>query len=238
MKIPFVDPLGEAILDYSVSGIDHPLIIHAEDFEDDNIKPSYFFRNYKNLPALEKKALNMCSGKILDVGACAGSHSLWLQQNGMDVTALEISEKCCQVMHQRGINKIVQSDIFEYNNTEQFDTIILLMNGTGIAGTLPRLNDLFVHLKKLLRQEGQILIDSSDLIYLYEDEPDSAILDANTHYYGEIKYQYEYKGFKGNKFSWLYVDAKSMQEIVSNCGLKTKQIINGKHYDYLAQLEN
>ncbi len=235
MKILPVDLPGQAIYDYFFLKTDHPLIIHSENFEDDTIKPSYFFRNYKNMPKPEQKALGMCRGKILDVGACAGSHALWLQKKGLDVTALEISEKCCRVMQQRGINNIVQSNIFEYENN-QFDTILLLMNGTGIAGTLPRLFDLFVHLKKLLRPGGQILIDSSDLIYLYEDGVVCLMPDTEK-YYGELQYQFEYKGMKGKSFPWLYTDIETLQQIVLKSHLKIKRLIKGTHYDYLAQIE-
>ena len=237
MNSPSVDPLGQAINDYFTLKIDHPLIVHSEDFDDDTMKPSYFFRSYKNMPPLEKKALKQCRGKVLDVGACAGSHALWLQENGFDVTALEWSEKCCLTMQQRGIKKVVQSDIFEYNQ-DTFDTILLLMNGTGIAGTLARLSDLFVHLKKLLRQGGQILIDSSDLIYLYEDEEGTATLNINAEkYYGEMQYQFEYKEIKGQPFPWLYVDIESMQQIASDSQLEIRQLIKGRHYDYLVQIE-
>lgn len=237
MNVPSIDPLGQAIHDYFTLKIDHPIIIHSEDFDDDTMKPSYFFRNYKNMPPLEKKALNLCRGKVLDVGACAGSHALWLQENGFDVTALEWSEKCCATMQQRGIKKVMHRDIFEYNH-DTFDTILLLMNGTGIAGTLVRLFDLFVHLKKLLRPGGQILIDSSDLIYLYEDDEGTASLNINAEkYYGELHYQFEYKGMKGQPFRWLYVDTESMQQIVSDSQLEVRQLIKGSHYDYLLQIE-
>ncbi len=236
MAIPSVDPLGQAIHDFFSTKTDRPVIIHSEDFDDDQIMPSYFFRDYKNMPILEKKALKLCRGKILDVGACAGSHALWLQEKGFDVTALELSEKCCQTMYRRGINNVVHRDIFDYRQ-DTFDTILLLMNGTGIAGTLSRLPDLFVHLKSLLQPDGQILIDSSDLIYLYEEDDGTAIIDLNTgRYYGELHYQFEYEGIKGKPFPWLYADIASMQNIIVANQLEIRQLIKGEHYDYLVQV--
>ncbi|MDX9883378.1 MAG: methyltransferase domain-containing protein [Prolixibacteraceae bacterium] len=235
---PSTDLLGKAIHEYFTKKTHHPLLVHSEDFDDDSLSPSYFFREYRNMPAIEKKALTLCRGKILDVGACAGSHALWLQENGFDATALEWSEKCCQTMKLRGIQKVVQSDIFDYRQ-DIFDTILVLMNGTGIAGTLSRLSDLFVHLKKLLRPGGQILMDSSDLIYLYEGNDGAATLDLNAEkYYGELNYQFEYKGIKGEPFPWLYVDIALMQKIVADCRMEIRQMIKGKHYDYLVQITN
>jgi len=188
------------------------------------------------MPQLEQQAIQLCKGKVLDVGACAGSHALILQDRNIDVTALELSAICCDVMKQRGIEKVINADIFEYN-TERFDTILLLMNGTGIAGTLARLNDLIVHLKTLINPGGQILIDSSDLIFLYEDEDGYVNFDLNSdRYYGELVYQFSYKTMKGEKFPWLYVDLETMKVILSENGLKVQQVFEGEHYDYLIQI--
>jgi len=214
------DPMGRAVYDFHFNSIDHPIIVHSDDFDDDNIETSYLFRPYKQMPALEKKALNLCKGKILDIGACAGSHSVYLQEKGIDVTALEISALCCEVLKSRKLQKIIQQDIFQFKDNK-FDTILLLMNGTGIAGTLAGLDVLFHHLKTLLNPKGQILIDSSDLIYLYEQEDGSALIDISAaNYYGELVFQTEYKNWISKPFPWLYVDRNNLQHSVEKKHLK------------------
>lgn len=230
------DPIGRAVYQFHFNSIDHPIIVHSDDFDDDSIETSYLFRTYKQMPALEKKAMSLCSGKILDVGACAGAHSVYLQNKGFEVTSLETSELCCQVLKDRILPDVIKEDIFKFND-RKFDTIILLMNGTGIAGTLGGLDVLLHHLKSLLNPEGQILIDSSDLIYLFEQKDGSALIDLSADkYYGELTFQTEYENWKSQPFSWLYVDLNNLENSIEKNNLSLKKVYKGQHYDYLAQI--
>ncbi len=236
MTHQFDDPMGRAVYDYHFNSVNQPIIVHSDDFDDDSIETAYLFRNYKQMPALEKKALSLCKGAVLDVGACAGAHSVILQEKGFDVTSLETSELCCNVLKNRNLSKIIKEDIFKFNG-QTFDTILLLMNGTGIAGTLSGLEVLLHHLKGLLNPGGQILMDSSDLIYLYEQEDGSAMVDlAADRYYGELTFQTEYKNWISQPFPWLYVDLHSLKDIVEKNQLKLTKTFRGQHYDYLAQI--
>lgn len=230
------DPIGRAVFDYHYNSQNHPIIIHSEDFDDDLIETPYLFRSFKQMPYLEKKAMSLCRGSILDVGACAGAHSVYLQNRGFDVTALESSDLCCEVLQNRKVENVIHQDIFKFTE-RQFDTILLLMNGTGIAGTLNGLDTLFFHLKTLLSPGGQILIDSSDLIFLFEEDDGSALIDITADkYYGELTFQTEYKTWKSQPFPWLYVDVNNLESSVLKNNLCIKQIIKGNHYDYLAQI--
>ena len=236
MSVLFDDPMGRAVYDFHFNLADQPIIVHCDDFEDDTIEISYLFRSYKQMPALEKKALSLCKGTILDVGACAGSHSLFLQEKGFEVTALEISALCCEVLKSRNIRNVIQQDILKFNH-QKFDTILILMNGTGIAGTLAGLDILLHHLRTLLHPGGQILIDSSDLIYLYEQEDGSALIDIGAEkYYGELIFQTEYKNFISQPFPWLYVDINNLEDALEKNQLKLDKVYKGQHYDYLARI--
>lgn len=230
------DPIGRAVFDYHFNSINQPIIVHSEDFDDDTIEPSYLFRSYKQMPPLEKKAMSLCRGTILDVGACAGTHSVYLQQKGFEVTAIETSALCCEVLKSRNVKNVIQQDIFKFTDPT-FDTILLLMNGTGIAGTLSGLDVLLHHLKTLLNSGGQILIDSSDLIYLFEQEDGSALVDISAdNYYGELSFQTEYKDWISQPFPWLYVDADNLKNSIEKNQLRLNKLFKGQHYDYLAQI--
>ncbi|HCY43184.1 MAG TPA: SAM-dependent methyltransferase [Prolixibacteraceae bacterium] len=236
MTLLFDDPFGRAVYDFHFNSINQPIIVHSDDFEDDTIDTEYLFRNYKKMPALEKKAMSLCKGTVLDVGACAGVHSVYLQEKGFEVTALETSALCCEVLKDRNIENVIQQDIFKFND-QKFDTILLLMNGTGIAGTLAGLDVLLHHLKSLLNPEGQILIDSSDLIYLFEQEDGSALIDISADkYYGELMFQTEYKNWTSQPFPWLYVDQNNLENSIEKNQLKLNKVFRGEHFDYLAQI--
>lgn len=227
--------MGAAILDYQTKGKAGKLSILSSMFEEDEMPVKHLFRNLEEMPMLEQKALSLAKGKVLDVGAGAGCHALALQAQSIAVKAIDISPQSCQAMLQRGVKNAECINLFDEHLETGFDTILLLMNGTGIAGKIENLPALFNRLKALLNKGGQILIDSSDIKYIYENEDGSFDINLNAAYYGEVDYQMVYKDVKGDSFDWLYVDFPLLKSIAESCGLHGELIAEGEHYDYLAR---
>jgi SAM-dependent methyltransferase len=189
-----------------------------------------FFRTEADMPEMEIIAMGLCKGKTLDIGSGVGSHTLILQSKGFDVTALEISSKACEIMKHRGINKVINADILQYN-AEKYDTILLLMNGIGLCGDILGLQYFLDYIKKLLLPSGQLIFDSSDIAYLYK--PDEFI---SSNYYGEICFQYEYQKIKGKWFKWLYVDFDTLNSIAEKAGWDCEMIYEDEMDQYLVRL--
>lgn len=230
------DPIGQAVYDYFHGLGGESILVKTDIAEDETLSPAYFFRTFDQMPLLEKEALGRCRGKVLDVGAGAGAHSLWLRDNGFEVVSIDISPLSCEVMRQRGLNDVRCQDIYSLAG-ESFDTILLLMNGAGVAQTLPGLTVLLTHLKGLLNPGGRILADSSDLLYLFTDENGDSWIDiASDTYYGEMEYQLTYKNVTGKNFPWLFVDMESLAEVAVACGYRVSERIRGTHFDYLMEL--
>jgi SAM-dependent methyltransferase len=191
-----------------------------------------FFRAAEDFPELEFIGLSLCDGRVLDVGAGVGGHSLYLQEKGFDVDALEISQTACHIMQQRGVQNIICADFYKFNG-QKYDTLLFLMNGIGIAEDIEGFRNLLMHSKQLLTEKGQLLFDSSDISYLYKDynikKPD--------HYYGEIQYQYEYKGKKGNLFKWLYLDQNLLIKISHDLGWVVQILYEDENDQYLVRME-
>ena len=188
------------------------------------------------MPVLEQKALALCKGHVLDIGAGAGSHSLHLQQNGLEVTALDRSLGAVQTCRLRGVEQVIHSDIANLKN-QKFDTLLMLMNGVGIVGQLQNLGNFFVHLKSLLNRGGQILLDSSDIIYMFDEDEDGGIWVPNTEsYYGEVEFTMRYRNLKSEPFFWLYVDYRTLQHAANLSGFGCELVSSGEHFDYLARI--
>lgn len=232
-----IDVFGKAIAAYYHQKDETEIIVHSPDFDDDEIAVPYLFRSFKEMPPLEKEALKICTGKVLDVGCGAGSHSLYLQdERNMEVTAIDTSKGAIEICKLRGIKDARNIDYFKLRN-EKFDTILLLMNGTGIIGKLSNLDDFFQHTKTLLKEGGKVLIDSSDLSYLFDKDEDGGIwIDPEDPYYGELQFSISYKGETSAEFNWLYLDFDSLELAAAENGFTCKMLKKGEHYDYLAEL--
>ena len=230
------DLFGKAILDYQTNNSPEDLITETSISEADEMIVSYLFRSYAEMPKLEQKALQLAKGKTLDVGCGAGSHSLSLQnERNITVTSIDISEKAIEACQLRGLKNARVANILDIEN-EKFDTIILLMNGTGIFGTLTETTKYLQKLKSILNPNGQILLDSSDIIYMFDDDEDGGKWIPSNGYYGELTFTISYKNEKEDPFSWLYLDYNSLQNAANTNGLQCELILEGEHFDYLARL--
>lgn len=231
------DLFGKAILDYQTGNEPENLITETSISEEDEMSVEYLFRSYNDMPELEQKAMQLAKGKVLDVGCGAGSHSLYLQNDRqLEVTAIDISPNAIEACRLRGIKNTLTINVMDLTN-EKFDTILLLMNGTGIFGKLSKTSDYLQKLKSLMNPGGQILIDSSDIIYMFdEDEDGGKWIPSDVDYYGEITFDITYKGEREETFDWLYIDYNTFQNAAHANGLKCELVIEGEHYDYLARL--
>lgn len=230
------DPMGAAIADYFDKGKAAKLRVFSSQFDEDEIPVSQLFRTYDEMPILEQKALQLAEGEILDCGAGSGCHALALQEMNKKVTAIDISPLSIEVMQKRGVKQVFHINLFDENYLEKFDTILMLMNGSGIIGKLERMPIFFQKMKQLLNPNGCIYMDSSDLRYLFEDEDGSFLIDLAGDYYGEIDYRMQYKQVKGETFDWLYIDFQTLFHYAAENGFTAELIAEGEHYDYLACL--
>ncbi len=227
------DPVGAAILDYIKTRKPDDIIVSSDICEDDVIPVEVLFRNQIEMPDLELMALESCKGKVLDVGAGAGAHSKELIDRGLDVDSIEISDGAVEYMKSIGLNAR-KINFFDLKN-EKYDTILMMMNGIGIAGKLSNLENTLLHAKSLLQPGGKILCDSSDIKYLYEDEDGALWVDLNSEYYGNFRFQMKFKKEKGPWFDWLYVDFDNLFNAAKNVGLKAKKIVDQDDH-YLAEI--
>ena len=232
---PAKDPMGRAIADFHSTGKVAKLRVLSSMFYEDEIPVATLFRSFNEMPLQEQEAIRRCSGRVLDVGAGSGCHSLEIMKRGLEVVAIDISEPSLEVMKERGIDARI-INFFDKTFDEKFDTILMAMNGIGIVGKIERLPEFFMRVKQLLTTEGQVLLDSSDIRYIFENEDGSLDIDLAAGYYGELDYRMQYRGIKGETFDWLYIDFETLSMYAEQCGLMCEKCIDGEHYDYLARL--
>lgn len=225
-----MDVFGKALRDHYQKRQKDKLWLHNSYGMPEDMPVDIFYRTKNELTELESLALELCEGKTLDIGAGVGSHALILQNQGIDVTAIEISESACNIMRKRGVKKVINTDVLQFESG-QFDTLLMLMNGIGLCGDIKGLHSYLDYLKRLLLPGGQVIFDSSDIAYLYKADE---FISSN--YYGEISYQYEYQSIKGKWFKWLYVDFPMLKKIAEEIGWKCEMIYEDDMDQYLARM--
>lgn len=225
-----MDVYGKALLDFHSGKENESLILHTSYGPPEEMPVWYFFRSYEEMPEMEQMALSIADGAILDVGAGAGCHALVLQQMNKQVTAIDSSALAVDLMQKDGVSDAVCADFFTFNNG-QYDTILLLMNGIGMIGTLARFEKFLKQAKKLLKPNGQLIFDTSDIKYLYEGNP----LPTGK-YYGEVSFCYEYKGEKGKWFDWVYIDEDTLDNIADKEGWFVYFLSRDENDQYLVRL--
>ena len=237
------DPMGAAIYDYHRNGRAGTLVVMSSQFEDDEIPVEELFRGIEDMPDLERLALESATGDILDVGAGSGCHSLALKEMGKKSVAIDISPLSVEVMKERGL-EAYQINFYDESFVRKFDTVLMLMNGTGIIGNIDNIPTFFSRIRELLNPGGSVLIDSSDLRYLFEEEDGSIMIDLADEYYGQLDYKMKYvdavdtdlEGVEGETFDWLYLDFNTLAYYAEENGFTAELIAEGEHYDYLAKL--
>jgi SAM-dependent methyltransferase len=225
-----MDVFGEALKDQFTKPPAETLWVHNSYDEPEEMPVDVYFRGEDEMPELELKALELCNGKVLDVGAGVGSHALILQKRGLNVTGMDISAPAVTIMKQRGLKQAIEGNILTYKE-DTYDTLLFMMNGIGLTGSIAGLKAFLKHVKSLINPGGQLVFDSSDLSYLYQEIP----FPLNG-YYGEVSFRYEYKSIKGNWFKWVYVDQKTLKEIAQQSGWGAEIIFEDDHDQYLARL--
>ena len=233
---PEKDPMGRAIADYYAKGKAAKLRVFSSQFDEDEIPVKHLFRTYDGMSPIEQTALQLAQGKILDCGAGSGCHALALQDMGKKVSAIDISPLSVEVMEKRGVKSVQQADLFNLAAVQEYDTVLMLMNGSGIIGKVDNMEKFFTKMKQILKPGGVVYMDSSDLKYLFEDEDGSFAIDLAGDYYGQVDFRMQYKQIKGDTFDWLYIDFQTLSLYASQYGFKAELVQEGEHYDYLAAL--
>jgi len=232
-----MDPYGQSLRDFQSGDTSVKFIVRRDDGYSGEMPTSVFFRKPMDFSLLEQKAMDICRGYVLDIGAGAGCHSLALQDRGILVLAIDISPHAIEVMAKRGVREVKQADVFEFRE-RRFDTLLMMMHGIGIVGNLLGLDRFLAHAHKLLMPNGQIVFDSFD-VRRTDDSTNLAYQKANRqagNYFGEVRTRIEYKGQIGPFFNWLNIDPETLNDHANRFGWSCRIIYCEDNGDYLAKL--
>ena len=230
-------PFGMALRDYAQGETSAEMILERDDELRESLPASVFFRSPSEFSLLENAALDLCMGRVLDIGAGAGIHTLALQERGFSVKAIDISPEAVAVMSERGVKKAECIDIFDYQ-TDSFDTLLLLGHGIGMAGDLMGVDRFLTKARTIINPNGQLLLHSLDVTYT-QDPIHKAYHEINIRayrYIGEIRLRILYRGHTGAQYSWIQLDPDVLKGHAKATGWDTNIIMQEEDGNYLAKL--
>jgi len=231
-------PLGAALLAYHNGRHDALLRIDSDVFDSEDVAVRHYYRpDMDPLEDLDRRALERCSGAVLDAGAGAGRHALDLQCQGLEVTAIDVAEDAVQVMLDRGISDVRQGDIFT-SELGSYDTILLLMNGIGLAGHHEGLQKLFDRFGELLKPDGRVVFDAAGL------DAEISHLDAQTlsdmaignPQLGEVFFRLTFDDLEGSWYPWLFPTSTQVTDAAHRAGFDFTVIGRGARGAFLAEV--
>jgi len=231
-------PLGRALLDFHRGSTAARITVHTDLWQDEVTPVEDFYRpDEQALPRLEKIALDLCRGRTLDLGAGAGRHALELQRRGLEVTAVDVSPEAVEVMRERGVADARRGGI-EALTGERFDTIVLLMHGIGLVGTLGGLALFLNQALNHLEEGGQIIFDSADLGLVVPEQFESG-LDAwrgGGVYPGEVEFRLSYNDIEGEPYPWMFIDPVTLANHAEAADFRLEIVARAERGSYLARL--
>jgi SAM-dependent methyltransferase len=232
-------PLGAALLDYHRGDEDAEITVSSEIWEDETTPVAHYYRPPgDDLPERERRSLEMCRGRVLDLGAGAGRHALELQRAGHPVVAIDVLPEAVQIMRERGVTDARCGDLDDLDG-ETFDTVLMLMHGIGVVGDLRGLGRLLQDLPRFLNPGGRLICDSADLAVVLGEEAPGLLTELNgpSDYVGEVEFVLRYGDLVGSPYPWLFVDPDALGLIAGAAGFDCRVEIRGDRGSFVASLQ-
>lgn len=232
-----MEPYGLALKDFYDGNKNVKIVFHRDDGLKEEAPLSFYFRSENNFTLIGKQADKLCQGRVLDIGAGVGPHSLTLQKYGFDVLAIDISPHACEIMKKRGVLNVMCSTVYDLKDVTS-DTILLMGRSIGFVEDLRGLKKFLNYCRDLLNSGGIILLDSID-VQQTTNQIHLAYQKENLKlgcYIGEIRLQIEYKGQLGEKFQILHVDPLTLTNSANEMGWSCDILLREKNGGYLAKI--
>jgi SAM-dependent methyltransferase len=158
------DLLGRMLRDYHRDGELADTPVHRRDDDHTTRAPAeWYFLPAEEWPEFERAGVGKARGDVLDVGCGAGRTTLWLQDRGHRVLAVDRSPGAVAVAADRGVERAVAGDMDLLPVTaDEFDTVLFAGQQFGLGSERRDLAERLRRLWTVLPPGGRVVADLTD----------------------------------------------------------------------------
>ena len=202
--------------------------------------PGCYFREYREWPSLEKRALRLARGRVLDIGCGAGRVALHLQGKGLDVLGVDNSPMAVKVCKARGLKKARVVPVTQLSRKlGLFGTIVMFGNNFGLVGNVKRAKWLLRRFHAMTTPDARIIAESRDPYHT--DEPLHLAYHKRNRRQGrmggQIRLRVRYKVYATPWIDVLMVSREEMTKVLDGTGWHVRQCLDGDGSLYAAVME-
>ena len=234
------DAYGQELFNFYINNEGAEIVERDDGFIEGTTNLSLYFAPYEQWPTHQQEAMQFAHGRVLDIGAGAGRHSLHLQNQGLEVTAVDNSPKAVELCRLRGVNDARLLPITKISrHIEPFDTIIMMGNNFGLFGNAQRAKRLLRRFHNLTFEGGTLIAETNDP-YQTEDPDHLEYHEFNRQrgrMPGQLRLRVRYRKYKTPWMDYLIVSKDEMKEIVSDTGWIIDRFIDSDSSMYIVVLE-
>ena len=217
------------------------IIERDDNYIDIGSDPGLYFSEYRQWSPLEKRAVKLAKGRILDVGCGAGRHALYLQAKGFDVTGIDNSPGAIKICKLRGLTKAIIRPISDADKFKlaSFDTILMMGNNFGLFGSRENARIILKKFASITAPDARIIAKTLNP-YITANSLHPPYHRANRRrgrLGGQIRMRVRYGATVGEWFDYLFVSPEEMQEILCNTDWQIEELLNAVEANYVAVIQ-
>lgn len=214
-------------------------VVERDDGFIDSIPGSSYLAKFEAWPQIERRAMELVRGRVIDLGCGAGRVALYLQRKGYDVLGFDISPLALRVCKERGLRKTRRGSIHDPRFARNsFDTAIMFGNNFSLLGTPTRATKVLSRLHRILSKGGLILAETLDP-YDTKEQAHLAYHKMNEKKgqpAGQVRMRVRYKQYATPWFYWLLLSRDEMRALGRRAGFEVTRCIGSSGPRYVGVL--
>ena len=215
-------------------------IVERDDGLIDLADATQYFREHSQWPAHEREAIRFARGPAIDVGCGAGRVSLYLQEQGMEVLAIDNSPLAIKTARKRGVKSARVLDVRDIGTLRgPFASIVMYGNNFALLGSPARAKRLLAAMHRITTPDARIIGGVCNP-HITKERAHLAYLERNRRrgrWAGQLRIRIRFEQYVGMWFDYLFVSPEEVRKLVADTGWKVAEYVPGRGPLYVTVLE-